>query len=399
MRGKHIIVAVSAGIAAYKAIEVVSRLRKKGAEVKVVMTQNATYIASPLTFGEISGHPVALDMFEQVHQWDVEHIALATWADAYVVVPATANVIGKIYAGIADDMLPTTITDTKAPKYLCPDMNTEMYNNPITQRNLEGLRSLGYHIMDPAEGWLACGITGVGRLPEPEAIVDWLEAKMCSTNELEGTTILVTAGGTQESIDPVRYIGNRSSGKMGYAIAEQAAHMGAKVILVSAPTSLPILSGVDFISVDSAVSMQEAVEARYNDVNVVIMAAAVSDFRVLHKAEQKIKKMESMTIELVKNPDILQGLGSKKSHQILVGFAAETEHVIKYGQDKVAKKNLDMLVANDVSKSNAGFNVDTNEGYFLYPDKEPKEMPNMKKSDLARHILREVIDLVANKHS
>lgn len=399
MRGKHIIVAVSAGIAAYKAIEVVSRLRKKGLEVKVVMTQNATYIASPLTFGEISGHPVALDMFEQVHQWDVEHIALATWADAYVVVPATANVIGKIYAGIADDMLTTTIMATTAPKYLCPAMNTEMYNNPITQRNLEGLRSLGYHIMDPAEGWLACGITGVGRLPEPEAIVDWLEAKMCSTNELEGTTILVTAGGTQESIDPVRYIGNRSSGKMGYAIAEQAAHMGAKVILVSAPTSLPIPSGVDFISVDSAVSMQEAVEARYNDVNVVIMAAAVSDFRVLHKAEQKIKKMESMTIELVKNPDILQGLGSKKSHQILVGFAAETEHVIKYGQDKVAKKNLDMLVANDVSKSNAGFNVDTNEGYFLYPDKEPKEMPNMKKSDLARHILREVIDLVANKHS
>ena len=399
MRGKHIIVAVSAGIAAYKAIEVVSRLRKKGAEVKVVMTQNATYIASPLTFGEISGHSVALDMFEQVHQWDVEHIALATWADAYVVVPATANVIGKIYAGIADDMLTTTIMATTAPKYLCPAMNTEMYNNPITQRNLEGLRSLGYHIMDPAEGWLACGITGVGRLPEPEAIVDWLEAKMCSTNELEGTTILVTAGGTQESIDPVRYIGNRSSGKMGYAIAEQAARMGAKVILVSAPTSLPIPSGVDFISVDSAVSMQEAVEARYNDVNVVIMAAAVSDFRVLHKAEQKIKKMESMTIELVKNPDILQGLGSKKSHQILVGFAAETEHVIKYGQDKVAKKNLDMLVANDVSKSNAGFNVDTNEGYVLYPDKEPKEMPNMKKSDLARHILREVIDLVANKHS
>ena len=397
MRGKHIIVAVSAGIAAYKAIEVVSRLRKKGAEVKVVMTQNATHIASPLTFGEISGHPVALDMFEQVHQWDVEHIALATWTDAYVVVPATANVIGKIYAGIADDMLTTTIMATKAPKYLCPAMNTEMYNNPITQRNLEGLRSLGYHIMDPAEGWLACGITGVGRLPEPEAIVDWLESKMCSTNELEGTTILVTAGGTQESIDPVRYIGNRSSGKMGYAIAEQAVRMGAKVILVSAPTSLPIPSGVDFISVDSAVSMQEAVEARYNDVNVVIMAAAVSDFRVLHKAEQKIKKMESMTIELVKNPDILQGLGSKKNHQILVGFAAETEHVIKYGQDKVARKNLDMLVANDVSKSNAGFNVDTNEGYFLYPDKEPKEMPNMKKSDLARHILREVIDLVANR--
>ena len=218
MRGKHIIVAVSAGIAAYKAIEVVSRLRKKGAEVKVVMTRNATNIASPLTFGEISGHPVALDMFEQVHQWDVEHIALATWADAYVVVPATANVIGKIYAGIADDMLTTTILATTAPKYICPAMNTEMYNIPITQRNLEGLRSLGYHIMEPAEGWLACGVTGVGRLPEPVAIVEWLEAQLCKTSELEGTTVLVTAGGTQENIDPVRYIGNRSSGKMGLSL-------------------------------------------------------------------------------------------------------------------------------------------------------------------------------------
>ena len=362
MRGKHIIVAVSAGIAAYKAIEVVSRLRKKGAEVKVVMTQNSTHIASPLTFGEISGHPVAIDMFEQVHQWNVEHIALATWADAYVVVPATANVIGKIYAGIADDMLTTTIMATKAPKYLCPAMNTEMYNNPITQRNLEGLRSLGYHIMEP-----------------------------------EGITVLVTAGGTQENIDPVRYIGNRSSGKMGYAIAEQAARMGANVILVSAPTSLAVPSGVDFVPVDSALSMQNAVESKYDKVDVVIMAAAVSDFRVLHKAEQKIKKMESMTLELVKNPDILQGLGAKKNHQILVGFAAETEHVIKYGQDKVARKNLDMLVANDVSKSNAGFNVDTNEGYFLYPHKDPKEMPNMKKSELAHYIMKEVVELVKNK--
>ena len=385
MREKHIIVAVSAGIAAYKAIEVVSRLRKKGAEVKVVMTENATHIASPLTFGEISGHPVAIDMFEQVHQWDVEHIALATWADAYVVVPATANVIGKIYAGIADDMLTTTIMATKAPKYLCPAMNTEM------------LQALGYHIMEPAEGWLACGVTGVGRLPEPEAIVEWLESQMCKSNELEGTTVLVTAGGTQENIDPVRYIGNRSSGKMGYAIAEQAARMGANVILVSAPTSLAVPSGVDFVPVDSALSMQHAVESRYDTVDVVVMAAAVSDFRVLHKAEQKIKKMESMTLELVKNPDILQGLGAKKKHQILVGFAAETEHVIEYGQDKVARKNLDMLVANDVSKSNAGFNVDTNEGYFLYPNKDPKEMPNMKKSELAHNIMKEVVELVKNK--
>ena len=394
---KHIVVGVCGGIAAYKAAGLVSHLRQAGADVHCIMTANAAKLVTPITFGELSGNDVTVDMFANIYKWDVEHIALATWADAYVVVPATANVIGKIYAGIADDMLTTTILATTAPKYICPAMNTEMYNNPITQRNLEGLRSLGYHIMEPAEGWLACGVTGVGRLPEPVAIVEWLEAQLCKTSELEGTTVLVTAGGTQENIDPVRYIGNRSSGKMGYAIAEQAARMGANVILVSAPTSLSVPSGVEFVPVDSALSMQEAVESRYKNVDVVVMAAAVSDFRVLHKAEQKIKKMESMTLELVKNPDILQGLGSQKEHQILVGFAAETEHVIKYGQDKVARKNLDMLVANDVSKSNAGFNVDTNEGYFLYPDKEPKEMPNMKKSDLARYIMKEIIELVANK--
>ena len=217
MKGKHIIVGVSAGIAAYKAIEVVSRLRKAGAEVKVVMTKNATRIATPMTFGEISGHPVAVDMWEEIHDWNVEHIALATWADAYIVVPATANVIGKIRAGIADDMLTTTIMATPAPKFLCPAMNTEMFNNPIVQRNLKDLSSLGYHIMQPDAGWLACGVTGVGRLPAPEEIVNWLTEELHSldgTGKLAGKTVLVTAGGTQENIDPVRYIGNRSSGKM-----------------------------------------------------------------------------------------------------------------------------------------------------------------------------------------
>ncbi len=397
MQGKHIVVAVSAGIAAYKAIEVVSRLRKKGAEVKVVMTRNATHIASPLTFGEISGHPVALDMFEQIQNWNVEHIALATWADAYVVVPATANVIAKIYAGIADDMLTTTILATTAPKYICPAMNTEMYNNQITQRNIEGLKVLGYHILEPSSGWLACGVIGSGRLPEPEEIVAWLEAELCATEEFSGKTVLVTAGGTQENIDPVRYIGNRSSGKMGYAIAAEAQKMGARVILVSAPSSLDVPNGVEYVPVDSAVSMQKAVESRYKDVDVVIMAAAVSDFRVLNKADHKIKKMDSMTLKLVKNPDILQGLGAHKTHQLLVGFAAETQDVVAYGQDKVHRKHLDMLVANDVSKSNAGFNVDTNEGYFLYPDKEPRAIPNMKKTDLAKCILTEVAELMKLK--
>lgn len=400
MRGKHIIVGVSAGIAAYKAIEVVSRLRKAGAEVKVVMTKNATHIATPLTFGEISNHPVAIDMWEEIHDWNVEHIALATWADAYIVVPATANIIGKINAGIADDMLTTTIMATPAPKFLCPAMNTEMYNNPIVQRNLADLRSLGYHIMEPEVGWLACGVTGPGRLPSPESIVQWLTEQLSSLENkhlLDGKTVIVTAGGTQEYIDPVRYIGNRSSGKMGYAIAAEAARQGARVILVSAPTSLSVPANVELVAVDSAQSMKEAVDRLYDSVDIVIMAAAVSDFRVANKAEQKIKKMESMTLELVKNPDILQSLGERKTHQLLVGFAAETEHVVEYGQDKVKRKHLDMLVANDVSKANAGFNVDTNEGYFLYPNREPKVMQNMKKSELARHIIGEISDLLSFK--
>lgn len=391
LQDKHIIVGVTGGIAAYKAIEVVSRLRKKGAQVKVVMTEHATHIATPMTFGEISGHPVAMDMWDEIHDWNVEHIALATWADAYLVVPATANIIGKIYNGIADDMLSTTIMATEAPKFICPAMNSGMYRNPIVQRNIMGLRDLGYHFLEPDTGWLACGVTDIGRLPDPEKIVAWLEANLVSQtydlSKLKGKTILITAGGTQEAIDPVRYIGNHSSGKMGYALAQVAQAAGAKTILVSAPTKLPVPSGVDFVKVDSAQTMKEAVEARYDQVDVVIMAAAVADFRVAHVEDQKIKKMESMILELIKNPDILESLGKTKGHQILVGFAAETQNLVAYGQAKVAKKNLDMLVANDVSKSDGGFNVDTNEGYILYPDGGQEVIPHMTKVQMAAHIL------------
>lgn len=391
LQDKHIIVGVTGGIAAYKAIEVVSRLRKKGAQVKVVMTEHATHIATPMTFGEISGHPVVMDMWEEIHDWNVEHIALATWADAYLVVPATANIIGKIYNGIADDMLSTTIMATEAPKFICPAMNSGMYRNPIVQRNIMGLRDLGYHFLEPDTGWLACGVTDIGCLPDPEKIVAWLEANLVSQtydlSKLKGKTILITAGGTQEAIDPVRYIGNHSSGKMGYALAQVAQAAGAKTILVSAPTKLPVPSGVDFVKVDSAQTMKEAVEARYDQVDVVIMAAAVADFRVAHVEDQKIKKMESMILELIKNPDILESLGKTKGHQILVGFAAETQNLVAYGQAKVAKKNLDMLVANDVSKSDGGFNVDTNEGYILYPDGGQEVIPHMTKVQMAAHIL------------
>ena len=401
LEGKHIIVGVSGGIAAYKAIEVVSRLRKKGAQVKVVMTEHATHIATPMTFGEISGHPVAVDMWEEIHDWNVEHIALATWADAYLVVPATANIIGKVYNGIADDMLSTTIMATPAPKFFCPAMNSEMYRNPIVQRNMQGLKDLGYQLMEPESGWLACGVNDIGRLPDPEKIVAWLEAHMAmdqvDMTALKGKRILITAGGTQEAIDPVRFIGNHSSGKMGYALAQLAQAAGAQVTLVSAPTKLTVPSGITYVPVDSAQSMKDAVDSRYEDMDAVIMAAAVADFRVANAQEHKIKKMDTMTLELVKNPDILQGLGQRKNHQILVGFAAETRDLIAYGQDKVNRKNLDMLVANDVSGSTGGFNVDTNEGYLLYPNREPVAIPHMTKVQMAQSILVALGDLFQAK--
>ena len=394
MRGKHIIVAVSAGIAAYKAIEVVSRLRKKGAEVKVVMTQNSTHIASPLTFGEISGHPVAIDMFEQVHQWDVEHIALATWADAYVVVPATANVIGKIYAGIADDMLTTTIMATTAPKYLCPAMNTEMYNNPITQRNLEGLQTLGYHIMEPAEGWLACGITGVGRLPEPEAIVEWLESQMCKSNELEGTTVLVTAGGTQENIDPVRYISNHSSGKMGFAIAEAFAKRGANVTLIAGPVNLATPKNVHRIDVTTAHEMwQASLESAVKN-RIFIGCAAVADYRVADVADQKIKKTndnDELSLKLVKNPDIIASVASlEKDRPFVVGFAAETQNVAEYAKSKLQRKNLDMICANDVSGGQV-FGQDQNALQIFWKTGE-KTLPLADKNTLAEVLVAEIVE-------
>lgn len=393
MKNKHIIVGVSGGIAAYKAVEVVSRLRKLGAEVKVVMTENATKFVSPMTFGEISGHPVAVKMFEDVHDWNVEHIALATWADAYVVAPATANVIGKIASGIADDMLTTQIMATQAPVFLCPAMNTNMYLNPITQRNMNTLRQLGCHILEAASGSLACGTSGIGRLPEPVDIVKWLQFHLMKTDLLKGKTVVVTAGGTQEAIDPVRFISNKSSGKMGYAIAEQAALAGARTILVSAPTHLEVPYGVEFVPVQSACDMQQQVEAVYEECDAVIMAAAVADFRVAEAAEQKIKKMEHMSLDLVKNPDILKGLGEKKTHQKLIGFAAETNDVIEYGRAKVRNKNLDMLVANDVSKENAGFNVDTNEVTFIYPGEQITNLPLMSKQDVAKRIIAAVAEL------
>ena len=393
MKHKHIIVGVSGGIAAYKAVEIVSRLRKAGAEVKVVMTENATKFVTPMTFGEISGNPVAVKMFEDVHDWNVEHIALAKWADAYLVAPATANVIGKLAAGIADDMLTTQLMATKAPIFLCPAMNTNMYENPITQRNMQTLRDLGFHILEAASGSLACGTSGIGRLPEPVDIVNWLSFHVGRTDLLADKTVIVTAGGTREAIDPVRYIGNHSSGKMGYAVAAQAAMAGARTILISAPTSLEVPYGVEYVPVDSDEAMKAAVDARYEEADAVIMTAAVADFKVENAASSKIKKMDTLDLHLVKNPDILKGLGERKTHQKLIGFAAETNDVIEYGKTKVLTKNLDMLVANDVSKKNIGFNADDNEVTFIYPGGQIVNLPLMTKNDVAKRIISALAEL------
>lgn len=393
LKGKHIVVGVTAGIAAYKAVDLVSRLYKAGAEVKVVMTKNATHFVSPLVFGEISKHKVAVDMFENVQDWNVEHIAYATWADAYIIAPATANILAKMVHGIADDMLSTQLLATTAPVFVCPAMNSNMYAHPTVQENLETLRKRGVHILEPDSGLLACGVEGKGRLPEPKKIMEWLSFELGKTNLLAGKTVLVSAGGTQEPIDPVRFITNRSSGKMGYAIALKAAQAGAKTILVSAPTELEVPYGVDYVPVRSALDMKTAIDSYYDHVDAVIMAAAVADYRVAETAANKIKKQESMALELVKNPDILAGLGECKEHQKLIGFAAETQQVIEYGKEKVRKKNLDMLVANDVSKSNAGFDVDTNEVTFIYPGDQIVSLPTMSKLDVAERIIQALADL------
>lgn len=393
LKGKHIVVGVTAGIAAYKAVELVSRLYKAGAEVKVVMTRNATKFVSPLVFGEISKHKVAVEMFENVQDWNVEHIAYATWADAYVIAPATANMIAKMAYGIADNMLSTQLLATTAPVFVCPAMNSNMYTHPTVQENLSILRGRGVHVLEPDSGLLACGVEGKGRLPDPQKIMDWVDFHLGKTELLQGKTVIVSAGGTQEAIDPVRYITNRSSGKMGYAVALKAAQAGAKTILVSAPTDLAVPIGVERIIVCSATEMKEAIDSHYDSADAVIMAAAVADYRVAEVADNKIKKQETMTLELVKNPDILASLGERKQQQKLIGFAAETQDVITYGKEKVRKKNLDMLVANDVSQSNAGFDVDTNEVTFIYPGDQIVSLPNMSKLDVAERIIQALADL------
>lgn len=413
LKDKNIILGVTGGIAAYKCVDLVSRLRKQGANVHVILTKGAQNFVTETAMREISGNPVVTSMWQEIQQYDVEHIALAQLADVVLVAPATANVIAKCACGMADDMLTTTLLATKAPVFFAPAMNTNMYENSITQQNLHTLQERGCHIIEPAAGHLACGTSGVGRMPEPQELVEILadffatgkelaeqdeadsRQKLAEGLDFSGVNILVTAAGTREPIDPVRYIGNRSSGKMGYAIAEAARDLGANVTLISGPSALPPLAGVNFFKVESARDMRRLVMENFPESQIVIKAAAVADYRVKNVADHKIKKNdEELTLVLEKNPDILKELGQKKQKgQVLVGFAAETQNLIQYAQSKLEKKNLDMIVANDVSKPQAGFNVDTNLIKLLKRDGSIEELPLMSKKDLAYIILNHVMKI------
>ncbi len=393
LKGKKIVLGVTGGIAVYKAVDLVSKLRKEGAEVRVVMTDSAAKFVTPLTFKEISGNPVAVSMWAEAHEFNVEHIALADWADFMIIAPATANILAKAANGIADDLLSTVILASKTPIILCPAMNCQMYDNPITQNNLKKLADYGFIVMQPATGYLACGTTGVGRLPEPAEIISFTK-KFISHKEgdLKGLKILVTAAGTREPIDPVRFVGNRSSGKMGYAVAQVAAERGADVVLVSGPSSLNQPPNVEVVNVETTREMMEAVLAKYAEMDIVIKAAAVADYCPHEVAEQKIKKAtdDALIIVLDKNPDILKKLGELKTKQFLVGFAAETQNLLANATDKIKKKNLDMIVANDVTMAGAGFNYDTNVVKFLFPDGEVKSLEKMSKLEVAQVLLDEV---------
>jgi phosphopantothenoylcysteine decarboxylase/phosphopantothenate--cysteine ligase len=396
LEGKKIVVGVAGGIAAYKVVTLVSRLVQAGAEVRVVMTEAATKLVSPLLFKEISGHPVAHDMWAGNDEFNVEHVALGRWADLVVVAPATANIIGKMAGGIADDLLSTTLIACDKPKIICPAMNSNMLHNPAVVRNLETLKKDGIVIMDSACGHLACGISGDGRLPEPEEIKSFIDHYLAQRyGDLKGIRILVTAGGTREAIDPVRFIGNRSSGKMGYAIARDAVRRGADVTLISGPTALKVPDHVCLQRVESTEEMMKACLEVYPSVDAVIKAAAVADYKPHHMAEQKIKKNdEKLTLELDKTPDILKRLGQEKKHQFLVGFAAETQNLVKNAAEKVKKKNLDMIVANDVTMAGAGFSTDTNVVKFLFPDGTVQNIGMMSKEDIGNLILDIVRDHV-----
>jgi phosphopantothenoylcysteine decarboxylase/phosphopantothenate--cysteine ligase len=396
LAGKTITLGVTGGIAAFKVAQLASNLKAAGAEVHVVMTRSAQEFVRPLTFQVLTGNRVYTDLFDRTSGWNVQHVELAVQSDLIVVAPATANIIAKAANGLADDLLSTVITAAACPVLFCPAMNKNMYQNPVVQRNLTMLRELGCHIVEPGRGRLACGVEGIGRLADLEAIEEKIEILLASDKDLSGMSVLVTAGPTVEPVDPVRYLTNHSTGKMGYAVAEAAMRRGARVILISGPTTLKPPHGVEFIGVKTALEMFEAVLAQYPHVDVVVKSAAVADYRPKEVQQHKIKKsQENMTIELENNPDILAELGRRKTHQILVGFAAETRELERNAFRKLEMKNLDLLIANDVTEPGAGFGSDTNVVKLVYPGQIIVPLPKMNKRTLADRILDEVFNLRA----
>ncbi|MDR6880313.1 bifunctional phosphopantothenoylcysteine decarboxylase/phosphopantothenate--cysteine ligase CoaBC [Bacillus sp. 3255] len=394
LKGKTIVLGVCGGIAAYKAAALTSKLTQAGATVRVIMTASAVQFVAPLTFQTLSRHHVFVDTFDEKDPSVVSHINLADSADLVLIAPATANTLGKLALGLGDDMLSTTLLATTAPIWVAPAMNVHMYENPAVQHNLQTLLNRGVRFIEPGEGQLACGYVGKGRLAEPEEILAAVERHFQGEpGRLAGKRVLVTAGGTVERIDPVRYITNDSSGKMGYAIAEEAARMGAAVTLVSGPSALPVPCGVERVSVQSALDMREAVLARFDQSELVIKAAAVADYRPAAPSEQKIKKKsDSLTLELIKNPDILQELGTLKKHQLVIGFAAETERLDEYALEKLIRKNADLIVGNDVSQEGAGFSGDTNAVRIFDRHGLVEALPVQSKRDVARRLLELAAD-------
>lgn len=392
-KGKNIILGVTSSIAAYKSANVASALVKKGCNVNVLMTENATNFINPLTFEELTKHKCIIDTFDRNVQYNVAHISLATSADAFIIAPASANVIGKIANGIADDMLTTTVMACKCPVIISPAMNTNMYENPIVQDNLAKLERFGYIIVPPAEGRLACGAIGKGKMPDEQVLLDYLERALSDKQDFKGKRVLVTAGPTQESIDPVRYITNHSSGKMGYAVARQAMLRGAEVTLVSGKVNLPPVPFVKMIYITTAEDMYNAVTAEFENTDIVIKAAAVADFRPKRIADDKLKKADGMdSIELEPTKDILKELGKNKKNRFICGFSMETKNMTENSRKKLENKNLDMIVCNNLKVEGAGFQGDTNVVTVI--DKtNVTELGIMSKTEVADKILDRIAEI------
>jgi phosphopantothenoylcysteine decarboxylase/phosphopantothenate--cysteine ligase len=388
LKGKTIVLGITGGIAAYKAADLASKLTQAGAKVETVMTDAAKKFITPLTLRNITHRPVVTDMFELSSEWSEEHVALAEAADALVIAPATANTIARLTAGIADDMLGTVILATEAPVIIAPAMNDKMYSNPVTQQNVAALKKRGFIFIEPEYGRLASGKQGKGRLADTPTIIAAIEKALANKNDLEGKRIIVTAGGTQEPIDPVRIITNRSSGKMGYALAEAARDRGAQVTLISAPAALTPPDGVEIVKVKTVAEMRAAVLKAVKKADVLIMAAAVSDFRVAKKADRKIKKQGgNLSLELVETDDFLLEL---PDNFIKVGFAAESENMVVNAKKKLKEKRLDMIAANDITQADAGFDVDTNRVTLIDKKGKVQDLPLMSKRDVAEKILDRV---------